>query len=100
VAPTGLSVTCPSSRQAKIQVSWNAVTNANYDVYQSTTSASTGYSLVSSGVTTTSWASGTLANGKYWFEVSAVFGSNWQGVNSSASGSSTIQTANPTCAQP
>lgn len=90
-APTGVSSSCVSPLQANVTVSWAAVTHASsYTVYDSTTSQSTGYSVIAAGVTSTSWTSGTLANGTYWFEVVAVVGNNWTSPNSLPTASRTI----------
>ena len=70
-------------------------------MYDSTTSATGTYSLIASGVTTTSWTSGTLTTGThYWFEVTVNVGSNWASAKSTATGSSTINGSNPFCVQP
>jgi hypothetical protein len=102
-APTGVSAACAAPTTSKtIKVSWSAVTHATtYSVYDSTTSATGTYSLVASGVATTSWTSGALTTGtNYWFEVTVVFGGNWVSVKSSATGESTINGTNPFCVQP
>jgi hypothetical protein len=102
-APTGIAATCAAPTTSKtIKVTWNAVTHAtSHSIYDSTTSAGGTYSLVASGVVTTSWTSGTLTSGtNYWFEVVAVVGSNWASVKSSASAESTINSSNPFCVQP
>jgi hypothetical protein len=100
-APTGLAVSCPSPSLSKtIKVSWSSVTHATtYAVYDSTTSATGTYNLVAGGVTTTSWTSGALSKGNYWYEVTASIGTNWASVKSSASGESTISSSKPVCAQ-
>ena len=103
VAPTGIAASCAAPTTSKtIKVTWNAVTHATtYSVYNSTTTASGTYSLIASGVATTSWTSGALTSGtNYWFEVVAVVGTNWAGVKSSASAESTINATNPFCVQP
>jgi hypothetical protein len=70
-------------------------------VYDSTTSATGTYSLIASGVATTSWTSGTLTSGtRYWFEVVANVGTHWSSVKSAATGSSLINTLTPFCTQP
>lgn len=102
-APTGVTATCNAPTTAKtIKVSWSAVTHATtYSVYDSTTSATGSYALVASGVSTTSWTSGTLTAGSnYWFEVAAGVGTNWLGVKSSASIESSIASSSPFCVQP
>ena len=100
-APTGIAASCPAPTTSKtVKVTWNAVTHAtSYSIYDSTTSATGTYSLVTS-VTTTSWTSGTLASGNYWYEVTASIGTNWASVRSPASGESTIQLLTPFCKQP
>jgi hypothetical protein len=93
-APSGVSAACTSLTGKTIKVTWNAVTHASgYSIYQSTVSASSGYGLVASGITGTSWTSGTLSNATYWFEVAAKIGTNWASPNSTATGSHIIATA-------
>ena len=74
-----------------VKVSWTAVTPPangspaiSYSILESVTSASSGYTVVATGVTGTSWTSGDLASGTYWFEVAASFGTNWLGSKSAA----------------
>lgn len=82
-APTGVTATQTGSNQAA--VSWTPVSSAaTYAVSQSSTAASGPYSTVAT-VTTTSWTSGTLASGRYWFEVTATAGANWTGSPSAPS---------------
>jgi cellulose 1,4-beta-cellobiosidase len=98
-APTGAIAACTSASAKTIKVSWSSVTHATtYTVYEATTSASGTYTSVASGVTTTSWTSGTLAAANYWFEVAAYIGTNWLGTKSSATGESTISSSG--CVQP
>jgi hypothetical protein len=101
-APTGATAACAAPTTAKtIEVSWTAVTHATYTVYDATTSATGTYSIVASGVTTTSWTSGKLTNcTNYWFEVTATFGSNWTSAKSTATAESTINNLTPFCVQP
>jgi hypothetical protein len=101
-APAGLAAACNSPTTSKtITVTWNTVAHATtYSVYDSTTSPSGTYSLAAGGVTTNAWASGTLAKGNYWFEVTASIGSSWASTMSSASGESIINAKNPFCVQP
>ena len=74
-------------------MSWAAITHATtYGVYQSTTSATGTYTLVGS-VSTTSWTSGVLAAGHYWYEVVANIGSNWASANSAATAKRTISSS-------
>lgn len=83
--PTGVSAACTSPLGKTIQVTWDAVSTATtYTVYRSTTSATAGFTVAASGVTATSWTSGTLSNGTYWFQVAAYIGSNWKSPNSPA----------------
>ena len=102
-APTGVSAACAAPTTSKtIKVTWSAVTHATtYSVYDSTTTATGTYTLVASGVATTSWTSGTLTTGThYWFEVVTNVGSNWTSAKSAASAESTINGSNPFCIQP
>ncbi|HUE07556.1 MAG TPA: hypothetical protein VMP41_09020 [Acidimicrobiales bacterium] len=102
-APTGVTATCNAPTLTKtIKVSWTAVTHATtYTVYDSTTSASGTYTSIATGVTTTSWTSGTLTAGtNYWFEVAVSVGSNWLSTKSSATAESTINSFSLFCVQP
>ena len=75
-------------------ITWNAVGNAtSYDIWQSQTSATSGYTRVATGITATTWTSPSLATGSYWFEVSARTGVNWTGPNSAATAKRTITVA-------
>ena len=93
-APSGVSSTCTSALATTVTVTWNAVANAtSYSVYDSTTSASSGYSLYASGVSGTSFTTGSLAAGTYWFEVVALTGTNWASPNSAATAARIITVA-------
>jgi hypothetical protein len=84
-APSSVTASCTSPLAPTITVTWSAVSNAStYDVYQSTTTSAAGYSLAQGGVSGTSWTTGSLAMGFYWFEVSASVGANWAGPDSTA----------------
>ena len=87
---------------ATVTVRWGAVTHdKSYSVYESTTSATGTYTLAVSGITTTSWTSGTLtANTNYWFEVLAFVGTTRSSAKSSASPESSMHSSNPFCVQP
>jgi hypothetical protein len=75
--------TTPTSART-VKVSWAAITHATtYGVYQSTTTATGTYTLVTS-VSTTTWTSGVLAAGHYWYEVKANIGTNWASASSAA----------------
>ena len=102
-APAGIGAACAAPTTSKtVTVSWNTVTHATtYSVYESTTSATGTYTLAASGITTTSWTSGTLTAGAhYWFEVVTTIGTNWTSAKSSASPESTMNSSNPFCSQP
>ena len=77
--PTGVTATCTASTAKTVTVVWGAIIHATtYSIYDSTTSSTGTYSVLASGVTGTSWTSGTLAVGNYtWFEVAALIGTNW-----------------------
>ena len=49
-------------------------------------------------VTTTSWTSGTLPAGNYYFKVAAYVGTKWVSAESAATGETTINTGS--CIQP
>jgi hypothetical protein len=90
-APAGPAAACVSLFGTTVKVTWSAVPLATtYDVYQSTTSAGSGYVLVASGVLGTSWTTGSLASGSYWYEVAGVIGSHWVGTISAATAKRTI----------
>jgi hypothetical protein len=97
-APTGVSAACAAPATDKtVTVTWDPVAHATYDVYRSSQSATAGFALTASGVTTTSWASGRLSpNRTYWFQVVAVVG-GWQGPASAATAPLTIATRAPFC---
>jgi hypothetical protein len=88
--PTGVTATCVTL-ESEVTVTWTAVPSAtSYTVYDSTTSASSGYAVIASDVTGTSWTSGDLAIGTYWFEVAAYTGVNWASQASAATTESVI----------
>ena len=98
-APSGTTAACTSSTAKTVKVSWTAVPLANtYTVYEATASATGTYTSVATGVTTTSWTSGTISAANYWFEVVAYVGTNWLGTKSPATGESTISSSG--CVQP
>jgi fibronectin type 3 domain-containing protein len=99
-APSNVTATCANALlSATITVNWNTVTHASsYSVYESTTSATSGYSLIASGITTTSCTSGALTSGRtYWHEVVAVVGNAWQSPTSAATTGRKINTLPPFC---
>lgn len=88
--PTGVGSSCPLL-STKVTVTWSAVSRAtNYAISQSTTSATSGFGLPQIVGAVTTWTSGNLATGQYWFEVTAYIGSNWQGPTSAATGPRTV----------
>ena len=92
--PSPVSAACISPTGKTIKVTWSAATHASsYTVYKSTVSATSGYTVAASGITTTTWTSGTLSNATYWFEVSTSVGTSWVSPNLTATGSHTITTA-------
>ncbi len=94
-APASPTSACTSPASAKtVKVSWSAVTHATaYAVYESTTTASGTYTLATSGVTATSWTTGVLSTGNYWFEVLADVGTNWASAKSAATAERTISSS-------
>ena len=96
------AASCPAPTTSKtIKVSWSAATHAtSYSVYQSTTSATAGYTLAVRGVTTTSWTSGTLPAATHWFEVVVVSGTKWTSANSAATSQATIHSTGTLCTMP
>jgi hypothetical protein len=102
-APGSVGATCAAPTTAKtVKVTWSAVSLAtSYSVYDATTSASGTYTQVASGISGTSWTSGTLTNStNYWFKVTALIGTKWASGQSVASPESTIHSTAPFCVQP
>lgn len=92
--PAGVTSACTSPTATTVKVSWSPVANAtSYTIRQSTTSATSGYTTVATGITGATWTSASLATGTYWFEVSAAIGDNWLSASSSAAGQRTILVA-------
>lgn len=94
--PGSVASACVSSSKAEVTVTWEGVAGATYTVYQSTTSATSGYAAVAAGLTTTSWTSGTLSSGDYWYELVATLGSKWASPDSAATAERVI--GNRSCA--
>ena len=95
-APATPAATCTSSTGNTVRVTWTAVTHATtYTVLQATAAASGPYSTVAT-LAGTSWTSGALANGNYWFEVTATIGTNWTSPRSTATTKRVI-TSGPHC---
>lgn len=68
---------------------------ATFTVYVSATSSTSGFVAVTSGLTGTSWTSGTLNNGTYWFEVAASYGGSWTSSPSASTASRKISNQTP-----
>jgi len=97
--PTSVAAACSSSTAKTIKVTWGSVTKAtSYTIYDATKSASGTYTSLATGITTTTWTSGTLSAGNDWYEVAALVGSNWVGFKSAATTESTISSSG--CVQP
>jgi len=99
-APSAATATCAKSQTSPtVVVAWAGVAPAtSYSVLQSTTSATTGYSVAASGLTSTSWTSGSLTAGAtYWFEVVTNVGTNWASTPSAATTGLTISAKPPRC---
>jgi hypothetical protein len=89
--PSGAASACASLFGTAVKVTWNPAANAtSYTVWQSTTSATSGFTIAATGINSTTWTSNSLATGSYWFEVSSSTGSNWTSANSSATAKRTI----------
>jgi hypothetical protein len=83
--PSAVTATCTSPFSSMVTVNWIAVSSASaYDVYESTISSSGGYVLAQDSVVGTSWTTGSLSTGDYWFEVSASLGTKWASSHSAA----------------
>lgn len=93
--PGAVTASCASAIGARaVIVSWSSVSYArSYVVYQSTTSAMSGFTPVATDVTTTTWITATLKKGTYWYAVAAVAGSpTWTSSMSSPTQARTITT--------
>jgi hypothetical protein len=89
-APATPTATCVSSLGNTVNVSWTAVAHAtSYTVLQATASAAGPYTVVAT-LAATSWTSGALASGSYWFQVTAKIGTNWTSPASTATTQRTI----------
>lgn len=98
--PGDVTATCTSPLTDRtITVSWTAVSHAtSYVVYESTTSATAGFSAVATDVTAPTWTSGALKKGTYWYAVAVVTGSStWLSAMSAATDAHTIGNT-PRCA--
>jgi hypothetical protein len=94
--PANIDATCTApALDRTITVSWTSVAHAtSYTVYESTTSATAGFSAVATGVTGTSWTTGTLKKGTYWYTVAVVVGpSTWTSPMSAPTPGRTIGTS-------
>jgi hypothetical protein len=97
-APTGVSASCVSSGQKLVSVLWIAVSAASsYTIYKSATLAGS-YTSTASGVTGTSWTSGTLTTGNVYFKVAAYLGTKWMSAQSADTSETTINSNG--CIQP
>ena len=98
VPPSGVTATCTAPNTAKtITVTWTAVAHATYVIYQSTTSATAGYSAVAT-TAAPSWTSGNLSSGlTYWYEVSSLIGGSWLSARSAATAGHAIRSSAPLC---
>lgn len=97
--PATVTASCPApSTDRSITVSWSPVEHAtSYVVYRSTTSATSGFGEVATGITTTTWTDTALKKGTYWYAVAAVAGSpTWISPLSDPSAERTIGTT-PRC---
>lgn len=95
--PSSISSKCVSSSSNTVQITWSTVQHAaTYTVYQATTSATGTYTAVKTGLTVTSWTTGSLARGSYWFKVTAVVGASWPSSQSVATPQRSIA-ANGNC---
>ena len=98
MAPTGLTASCPVPTTAMIKLDWTAVQHATtYSVYQSMTSATSGFTEVKAGLSTPTWTTATLSAATYWYKVTVIFGNNWASVQSTVSNQATIKTTGTIC---
>jgi Fibronectin type III domain len=91
--PLGLTATAGNGQ---VSLSWSGSSGTQpitYSIYRSTTSASSGFSLLTSGVTTTSYLDKALSNGTtYYYEVTATNTVSISGDSNVASATPSAQT--------
>jgi hypothetical protein len=89
-APGKPTAVCNGLVGNKVDLSWAAVEHATgYTIWQATALNGT-YTSVDTVSGATSWTSGALASGSYWFKVAATVGTHWTSLPSAASGKTTI----------
>lgn len=93
--PSNVTSACVSPTTKSVTVSWAAISHARFIVYWSNTSSTSGFAQVASGVTGTSWTSGALSNGTYWFEIAASYGGSWTSSRSASTASRQISNQTP-----
>jgi hypothetical protein len=99
-APGGVSAACVSSSGKTVTISWSAVAHAaSYTVWEATSSSGP-YTAAKQNLAATSWTTGTLTVGNYWFEVTDYLGSKWQSGYSAPTVEITIASTTPECKQP
>lgn len=97
--PSTVTAVCAEALLTRVvDLSWSPVDHAtSYVVYQSTTSATSGFAVVATDVTTTTWVTAPLKKGTYWYAVAAATGSPaWLSPMSDPTEARTI-TNNPRC---
>ena len=100
-APTGMTASCPVPTTAVIKLAWTAVKHATtYSVYQSTTSATSGFVEVKAGLTTPTWTTAILSAAMYWYKATVIFGNNWASLQSTVANRATIHTTGTICKMP
>lgn len=92
--PATVTAACTTPLGLTVTLTWSSVARAtSYTVYRSTTSATSGFSVLASGVAATSYTTATLLPGTYWFEVESDLNSTWKGSPSTATAPRTIGVA-------
>jgi hypothetical protein len=91
VSPATPTATCGTGLAANnVTVAWTAAAHATgYTIYQSSTASTGPYTAVARAVPGTSWTSGALGVGSYWFQV-ATEDNAWISSNSAATAGHTI----------
>ncbi len=85
-AAPAATATCSGLVLGSIIITWTAVSppGTTYTIYKSTTSATTGFSTIATGVSGATFTVSGLAIASYWFKVQGVAGANWVGSMSAA----------------
>ena len=90
-APANPAALCLSALSSRIVITWSSVAfGTTYAIYASTTSSSSGYSSLATGIAATTYTTAALPTATYWFKITASTGTKWEGPMSGATSQRTI----------